>query len=81
MKTIIILHPTLQRAKWNWERHRKLKWFYPKAQELKLWDIFGNEWDFVYGRGEIIRGHRIKDYEIICDDFPLNSKEIEEILK
>ena len=42
-----------------------------------LWDVFGNTWQFVYNNREL-RGCRAQIY---IDDFPLNSKEIEEILK
>lgn len=60
MKKIIILHPTYQKAKQNWERHQKLKWFFPKSTKMTLWDIFGNEYDFVIGCKSSVRGYRAK---------------------
>lgn len=65
-KYIIIVHPTYQKAKQNWERHRKFKWFFPKASKMTLWDIFGNEWDFVIGCKSSVRGHRA---EMWYDEF------------
>ena len=69
-KYIIIVHPTYQKAKQNWERHRKFKWFFYKASwtstKMILWDIFGNEWDFVIGCKSSVRGHRA---EMWYDEF------------
>ena len=83
-KKYIIVHPTLQRAKWNWERLQKWKWFFPKAQNtcnntcLKLWDILGNEYFFAVQNHDYIdscRGYRASDI-IWIDDFPPYPKNI-----
>lgn len=78
-KTIIILCSSYRHAKYKWDLWRKNKIMFTKAQynNLMLWDVFGNTWQFVYNNREL-RGCRAQIY---IDDFPFNPKEIEEILK
>ena len=76
MKKYIILYPTLQRARAHWEKLRKCKWLFPKAQRncssMKLWDVLGNEYFFTYkGDDKVCRGHRAN--EILWIDEFLNN--------
>ena len=79
MKKYIILHPTLQIARMHWERLQKFKWFFQKAQcncsNMKLWDVFGNEYFFTYKNDDICRGYRANEI-LWIDDFPPYPKEI-----